>query len=177
MDQTFNHIAPNEVFKAARAKQSENIFFKKELKKYSSELIDEKVQALVLHFYQLIDCTKCANCCKNLEPGIEDHELEKLAERYHMDVIEFRRNYVEFDGDTLFLKTKPCMFLDENKCGIYEDRPHACALYPHLEQSHFKYKKNVWSNYQICPIVYEVVEGLKKELNFEMKNKESESSS
>ena len=167
MEKSIDHIAPNEVFAAAKAKQTENVFFKKELKKYSSELIDEKVKALVSHFYQIIDCTQCANCCKNLEPGIEDNELEKLAERNKMDVIEFRRKFVEFDGDTLFLKTKPCMFLEENKCGIYEDRPHACAMYPHLEQTHFKYKKNVWSNYQICPIVYEVVEGLKKELKFE----------
>jgi hypothetical protein len=43
-------------------------------------------------------------------------------------------------------------------------------LYPHLEQDHFKYKKNVWSNYAICPIVFEVIEALKLEFKFEYKN-------
>ena len=170
MSEKEKYISPQEIFEAARSKQTENIFFKKELKKYSSEVIDEKVQVLKEHFYKAIDCTKCANCCKHLEPGIEDNEIEKLAEKKGMDVIEFRRTYVDFDGEALFLKTKPCMFLSDNKCSIYDSRPQACALYPHLEQEHFKYKKNVWSNYAICPIVFEVIEALKVELKFEYKS-------
>jgi uncharacterized protein len=170
MSKTNNYISPTEIFTAARAKQTENIFFRKELKKFSSLMIDEHVKKFMLHFYNEIDCTKCANCCKHLEPGIEDNEIEKLAEKKGMDVIEFRRTFVDFDGEALFLKTKPCMFLSDNKCSIYDSRPQACALYPHLEQDHFKYKKNVWSNYAICPIVFEVIEALKVELKFEYKN-------
>jgi hypothetical protein len=170
MREADKYISPIDIFSISRDKQTENIFFKKELKKYSSEVLDEKVQVLKDHFYKAIDCTKCANCCKHLEPGVENNELETLADKRGIDVIEFRRAFVEFDGDALFLKTKPCMFLNTNKCSIYEARPMACALYPHLEQDHFKFKRNVWSNYNICPIVFEVIEALKKELEFEYKN-------
>jgi DNA modification methylase len=83
MREADKYISPIDIFSISRDKQTENIFFKKELKKYSSEVLDEKVQVL---------------------------------------------------------------------------------------KDHFKFKRNVWSNYNICPIVFEVIEALKKELEFEYKN-------
>lgn len=147
-------------------KNIENIFFKKHLRNYSSAVIDEKIHALNKSVSAQIDCTRCANCCKQLEPGLETHEITRLASEKQMPADEFRQVYIGFDGEAQFLKTKPCMFLDSCKCSIYENRPAACAGYPHLDGKDMKYKRSLWSNYAVCPIVFNVIECLKTELNF-----------
>jgi len=159
-------IQPNEIFQVAKAKATENVFFKKHLRGFSSSEIDPLVAKLYQAFSAKIDCTACANCCSLLEPGIDESDIERLALAKNMEPIDFKRAHVAFDGDALFLMAKPCLFLEDKKCAVYADRPLACAAYPHLEQANFKYKRNVWSNYLVCPIVYEVIEGLKKELSF-----------
>jgi Fe-S-cluster containining protein len=147
-------------------KNIENIFFKKHLRNYSSAIVDEKIHALNQQVSVQIDCTQCANCCKKLEPGLELDEIENLAAKKQMPEADFKAKYIGFDGEAQFLKTKPCLFLADCKCTIYEVRPAACAGYPHLDSKDLKYKRSLWSNYSICPIVFNVIELLKKELNF-----------
>ncbi|MES2691705.1 MAG: YkgJ family cysteine cluster protein [Bacteroidota bacterium] len=129
-------------------------------------MVDEKIHALNKEVSAEIDCTACANCCRQLEPGLETEEIERLALEKQMAADVFKQTYVAFDGEAQFLKTKPCMFLDDCKCSIYKNRPAACAGYPHLDGKDMKYKRSLWSNYVVCPIVFNVVEGLKNELNF-----------
>lgn len=160
-------IGKAEISAEANKRKVENIYFKKELKKFSSEIVDGWVAKLNAHYEKVIDCKVCGNCCSKLEPGVEDNEIEKLAEAMMEDPVSFRRNRIDFDGRALYLKTKPCLFLKDCKCTVYEIRPAACAGFPHLDQPHFKYKQSVWANYEICPIVYEVVEGLKRALDFQ----------
>lgn len=147
-------------------KSIENIFFKKYLRNFSSAEVDEKIHLLNENISTQIDCTACANCCKQLEPGLETGEIETLAAQKQLPAGIFREHYVAFDGEAQFLKTKPCMFLDQCRCSIYAHRPAACAAYPHLDGKDMKYKRALWSNYAICPIVFNVVEELKKELRF-----------
>lgn len=157
---------PQHILPLLKEKQVENIFFKKFLRNVPSASVDEKVKVLNAEVSSVVDCTQCANCCKQLEPGLDTHEIERLALRKEMMAEDFKQMYVAFDGESQFLKTKPCMFLDGHRCGIYEDRPGACAAYPHLDQPDIKYKRSVWSNYSICPIVFNVIEGLKQQVNF-----------
>ena len=102
---------------------------------------------------QLVDCVKCANCCKKLEPGLEEMTV-------------FKQKHIAFDGNAFYLKTKPCMFLNDCLCSIYTNRPAACSGYPHLNQTEMKYRKSFWENYSVCPIVFNVIERLKKDLEF-----------
>lgn len=157
---------PDSIQPLLARKNIENIFFKKHLRNYSSAVIDEKIHALNKRVSSGIDCTQCANCCKQLEPGLETDEIELLALEKQVPAELFKQTYVAFDGDAQFLKTKPCMFLDSCKCSIYNKRPAACAGYPHLDGKDMKYKRSLWSNYAVCPIVFNVVEELKTELDF-----------
>lgn len=157
---------PDELKVAVFSKQVETIFFKKHLQQYSSKEVDERIHRINKLIEKQIDCTACGNCCKKLEPGIDDTEMEQLALLQKMDVVTFKQNYIAYDGQSHFLKTKPCMFLCENKCSIYENRPAACAGYPHLDSTELKYKRSLWENYSVCPIVYHVIETLKAELGF-----------
>jgi Fe-S-cluster containining protein len=160
---------PEEILPLLAQKNIENIFFKKHLRNFSSEEIDAHIHRLNTEVSAQIDCTTCANCCKKLEPGLEPNELETLALQKNMPPDVFKQQYVAFDGEAQFLKTKPCMFLADCKCSIYAVRPAACAGYPHLDGKDMKYKRSLWSNYGVCPIVFNVLEALKSELQFTTK--------
>jgi Fe-S-cluster containining protein len=145
---------------------TESIFFKKHLREWSSLVIDEHIHRIYQEVQHEIDCTQCGNCCKNLEPGLDENEVPMLADATQMELMDFKSKYVAFDGVAYFLKTKPCMFLAECKCTIYNNRPAACAGFPHLDGKDMKYKRSLWENYLVCPIVYLVVERLKQLTNF-----------
>ncbi len=158
---------PEQLAPIAREKQIENIFFKKHLRNFSSKQVDEITHQLYHTYSKQIDCTACGNCCKQLEPGLMEEESGKLAELLNLPLAEFITDFTATDGTSRYLKTKPCIFLNADcTCKIYTQRPQACAGYPHLDSKDIKYKKSVWDNYTLCPIVFNVLEGLKKELGF-----------
>lgn len=157
---------PSQIAPFLKDKTIENIFFKKFLRGVSSKEVDERINGLSETVAAQIDCLACANCCKKLEPGLEQSEIEVLAKARQQEIETFKEQYVAYDGEALYLKTKPCMFLNECACTIYENRPAACAGYPHLNQPDMKFRRTLWENYSICPIVFNVLEELKKELNF-----------
>jgi Fe-S-cluster containining protein len=157
---------PEEITPFLKEKTIENIFFKKHLRNISSATVDEKIHALNDKVSAQIDCLKCANCCKKLEPGLEVNEIEILAKLNQQEVEDFKQQYIAYDGEALYLQTKPCMFLDNCACSIYEHRPAACAGYPHLNQKDMKFRRSLWENYSICPIVFNVIEDLKVEVDF-----------
>jgi uncharacterized protein len=160
---------PNNLPQIAQHRQAENIAFKKFLRNIPSKEIDIKVHAIAAEVSSQIDCTQCANCCKSVEPGVHEGELEILARHKQMMLRDFKQSFVANEPVTgiQFLKHTPCLFLKENKCSVYADRPSACADYPHLNQARFKFRfKSIMFNYRICPIVYNTVEMLKNELGF-----------
>lgn len=150
----------------ASLKAIENIFFKKHLRNFSSEKVDDLVHQLDKEISPQIDCTQCGNCCKKLEPELSSEEMVKLALVKNECPEQFKNKYVLHDGKSHFLKTKPCMFLKECKCTVYSSRPQACAGFPHLNLKDFKFRSTFWSNYSLCPIVYNVIESLKEKTGF-----------
>lgn len=157
---------PDQIAPFLKDKSIENIFFKKFLRDVPSVKVDEKIHRLQQEVSAQIDCLKCANCCKKLEPGLEASEIEILANMRQLPVEDFKEQFVAYDGEALYLQTKPCMFLNDCSCSIYDQRPAACAGYPHLDQSDMKYRRSFWENYTVCPIVFNVMEELKAELGF-----------
>ena len=158
---TSDQIAP-----LLKDKTIENIFFKKFLRDIPSATFDEKIHRLQHEVSAQIDCLKCANCCKKLEPGVEESEIEVLAKIRQQPAEDFKQQFIAYDGDALYLQTKPCMFLNECACTVYEQRPAACAGYPHLDQTDMKFRRSMWENYAVCPIVFNVLEAAKAELGF-----------
>ncbi|MES2778489.1 MAG: YkgJ family cysteine cluster protein [Bacteroidota bacterium] len=158
---------PAQIAPFLQDKTIDNIFFKKFLRGVASNEVDERIHRLSETVSAQVDCLQCANCCKKLEPGLEANEIETLATLKQQAIELFKQEYVAYDGEALYLKTKPCMFLNDCSCTIYEHRPAACAGYPHLNQTDMKFRRTLWENYSICPIVFNVVEELKVELGFE----------
>ncbi len=154
----------------AKQKESENYNFRIFLKQFSSKEVDEKVHPIVTEVSNAIDCTLCGNCCKKLMASPEPEAIKALsAATKCASPEEFKQRYLQFSADSqvYFFKDSPCPLLKENSCTLYEIRPQSCRDYPNLHKRDFIFRMmSVIVNYEICPIVYNTVERLKKEMNF-----------
>lgn len=138
-------------------------YFKKNRKKL--EVSDLKIQAIHNRIVQRTDCLTCGNCCRSLGPRITDKDIERLSKAMRMKSVTFIDTYLKIDEDGDFVfKAMPCPFLgSDNYCALYESRPKACRDYPHTDRKKFYqiYMLSV-KNAETCPIVYEVMEEIKK---------------
>ena len=148
-------------------REIENIKFRTFLKQQDPDKIDHIVHELNRVISEQIDCTTCGNCCKKLKPCIIERDIERLSNRLNITKEQVIDQYTETDDGELYFKDLPCTFLNENKCLIYNDRPEDCRSFPHLHKEFFTSRLwDVINNYSICPIVFNVFERLKTELNF-----------
>lgn len=153
----------------AKERKEENASFKSFLRPIPTQQVDILVKQVSEEVSIRIDCTACGNCCKQLEPPIDSDETERLANLKKISLLAFKEKYVahEISTNIQYLKCQPCIFLTENQCNIYQQRPASCADYPHLHHPNFKYRwKSIMANYALCPIVFNVVETLKERLFF-----------
>ena len=156
----------------SEARHDENWRFRTFLKGCS----DVDIDALVQHFYQEvsshIDCTACANCCKEIQPTLDQEDIQQFAQGLGMSVVQLTEHYLMQDVqdgsvEGWTFREKPCPFLKENRCTNYLSRPQACRSYPHLQKPNFTSRLwGVIDNCAICPIVFNVYEWLKTELWF-----------
>lgn len=131
------------------------------LKAKSGNAVDRVAHSLHAEAFSIIDCTRCANCCKTCSPQFRQSDIRRIAERLSMTADEFKSTYLAAneDGDVL-LKTMPCLFLrGDDHCTIYDVRPRDCAEYPHTQKKGFTYRTHsVASNSLTCPAVYFIIE-------------------
>ena len=134
----------------------------------SGEELDAVVHQITAEVTSQIDCTKCANCCKQISPLLDQEDISVFAQGLKMPVSEFEKRYLspsENDPSKYKFTELPCPFLQGERCTNYEHRPKDCRSYPHLHKSRFISRLwGVVDNYSICPIVFNVYERLKAEL-------------
>jgi hypothetical protein len=158
----------------AKGKEDENWTFRQFLKircKLSPDQLDQRVFELTRRVWAGIDCTTCANCCKTVRPTFSDEDIERLSRRLRIEcqqVIETYLQPTEDGADNPWqTRTTPCPFLKDNHCSIYEDRPSDCRGYPYLDAPDFASRTIAMIERTFtCPIVYEVLEELKREVGF-----------
>lgn len=154
----------------ARLREDENWRFRCYLK--ASDLPASRIDALVRKLYQevsaQIDCTNCGNCCRVMQPLLTDADIKRLAAHLGLPVKQFRDDFIEVGsekGAVAEFSTMPCPFLRDNSCSVYDCRPRDCRSYPHLHNKDFVFRMNqAYDNCSVCPIVFNVYEGLKSEL-------------
>lgn len=160
-----------QIQRATVAKEHENVEFRTFVK-LEVELSDRRLNTLVSEttseVWKHIDCRSCANCCRTRQPVFSRTEAQRIAAYLGLSLEEVRARYLTSDAETgkYITQALPCPFLDGNLCSIYEVRPAVCADYPHL---HRNFRSRLWQvidNAETCPIVYNVVERLKKTLGF-----------
>jgi hypothetical protein len=143
--------------------QRENQKFWEFLK--SDTLDQDRFQKIVREITEKIDCTKCANCCKELKPILGELDIERISKHLGMTKEDFILKYsVKNDEKEFELNQMPCIFLVDNKCQIYEMRPKNCREYPNLLGKDVTIRCNAFFyDAEICPIVFNVLENSKKE--------------
>jgi uncharacterized protein len=148
-------------------RENENFEFRAFLK---AECLSEQLDALTHQLYRdvsaVIDCLTCANCCREIVPALDQDDLERFARGLGVSSKEFAGEYLMGnDEGGLTFRQAPCLFLNDKHCRNYGARPMDCRSYPHLHKENIMGRLlSVVANYSICPIVFNVYEGLKKEL-------------
>jgi uncharacterized protein len=158
----------------AQKKADENWRFREFLKgqcDLDSDEIDQRVFETTRRVWARIDCTSCANCCRQIKPSFSEEEVDRLARRLGIDRQQFIERYLEpteVDSENPWqTRATPCPFLKDNRCSVYEDRPADCSGYPYLYKPGFVLRTIAMiERTSTCPIVYEVIEDLKKPLGF-----------
>ena len=135
------------------------------------DLEPEELDSMVHEIYQdvssQIDCTKCANCCKEMKPILKQQDIKRFSSGIDIPVKELKDKHIEKgeEPNEFYFNVKPCPFLKENLCTNYNFRPEDCRSFPHLDKGEFT--SRLWTvveNYSICPIVFNVYEILKNKL-------------
>jgi len=103
-----------------------------------------------------------------MQPLLTDADIKRLASHLVLTVKQFRADFIKTEseeGKAFEFNTMPCPFLQDNRCTVYDCRPRDCQSYPHLHKKDFVIRMNqAYDNCSVCPIVFNVYEGLKSEL-------------
>jgi Fe-S-cluster containining protein len=127
--------------------------------------VDELARELHADTFRRIDCTRCANCCKTIAPGLNDADIDRIAAHLGMAREAFSAAYLTFDqleGGHV-MKAIPCPFLGEDdRCTIYDVRPKCCRTYPNTDQEGFTGRSHQHTaNTLVCPAVYHIVKAMR----------------
>ena len=135
------------------------------IKRKKPKNLDQLFHMLHDEAFENFDCLNCANCCSGISPIILQDDIDRIAKHLKIKTSEFLQKYLymDEDGDFVFTQT-PCPFLGpDNYCSIYESRPKACREYPHTNRRKMiQILPLTHKNCEVCPVVYEIVEELKK---------------
>lgn len=155
-----------EVFRLGTSRAEENVAFRRHLAAHHIDA--QPFQILASEVQRHIDCTQCANCCRNSVVPVNPSEIERIAARLGSTPDEVVRAYTVPDPDApasrILKNSNACVFLDGNLCRIYEDRPQACREFPHIAVGDHSLGGRPASLARwapLCPIIYNALEEYK----------------
>ena len=158
----------------ARRNKKENHEFRIWVKvdlKLSDQKLDALVHQIARDVSDRVDCTACGNCCRPMLVAVDNDDIALLAKSQKISFMAFERRAVmrAEDGEKCLIRT-PCDFLSGNMCTVYEYRPKACRDFPYLHHPEFRKRMlTAIDNTEVCPIAYNTIELLKRELKFPRK--------
>jgi Fe-S-cluster containining protein len=145
--------------------RSANLAFLDTLDLRNDKAIDRTARRLHREAFAIINCTRCANCCKTMVPVFSEDEAERVADYLNMKRQELLESYLAPSAADGRWRPgeRPCPFLDsDDRCMIYEVRPASCEDFPHTHRADFA----AWSSFHcenslFCPAVFYVIEQMK----------------
>jgi len=150
--------------------REENLRFRAWLKRHN--FVERRFKAVAQEVEDSIDCTACANCCRVATTQINERDVERLARYFRLSAAGFRAQYTVTSAEEgLILKRNEngCVFLEGNLCSVYDVRPGACELFPHLAKGNGSLLSRMWhmpDRAVYCPIVFNTLEQFKSETGF-----------
>ncbi|MDX2154416.1 MAG: YkgJ family cysteine cluster protein [Bryobacteraceae bacterium] len=162
-----------EVYRLGTEKAKENLAFRRYLAATHKD--DEPFRVLAADVQRGIDCTRCANCCRHGVVTVSEGEIADIAAHLGIKQAVAKRLYTEPDPDEPGVRVlrhageDGCVFLDDNLCLIYEDRPKVCREFPYVASAaralgRRRASVDRWA--ALCPIVYNALERYKRLMGF-----------
>jgi uncharacterized protein len=150
--------------------------FLKHRTRLSSEEVDTLVCEIAERVWKTTDCTVCGNCCKEVSPLLSENEVERLAGHLGMTSSKFASEYLKpaerSENAPWVMRERPCPFLKDNRCSVYEYRPANCREYPYLHKPAFTSRTlSMIGRLAECPAVFEVWEELKRATGFRQRRR------
>ncbi|MCL2815872.1 MAG: YkgJ family cysteine cluster protein [Oscillospiraceae bacterium] len=158
-------VNPSKIKEAYRKVADQNEKFRRFLK---NNAVDYELDAHFLKLHNMIfaeyDCCACGNCCKLYDILVNKDDIERISQYLGLTENDFIEKYLAASDEGYIMKEKPCRFLDEDgKCKIYEIRPSVCRDFPYTDKPYRLYHMyGVLSFAEECPVVFEIIERLKK---------------
>jgi Fe-S-cluster containining protein len=159
-----------EIRRLGENKRDENARLRQHLKRH--EYVERRLRRIAEEVEDEIDCTVCANCCREATVRLLERDVESLAKHLRISRRKFLAEYTERseqEGLILRRNEQGCVFLDGNLCSVYEARPATCAGFPHLVRGAGSLPSRMWQMVDracYCPIVYNALEAFKVEVRF-----------
>jgi hypothetical protein len=137
----------------------------------SDEELDRLVKRIAEPIIAGIDCTTCANCCRNLDVYLTPSDAQRLSKGLLISLSQIQDDYIDYhraepEGEWGMLRAKPCRFLVGTQCSIYDHRPESCRAYPEFTPDFRWQLGHILAGVGLCPIIYNVIERMKQELNW-----------
>jgi Fe-S-cluster containining protein len=146
----------------------DNYLFLRSLKRRPFKKVDRIALELHQEAFSIVDCTKCANCCRTLRPVFNDQDIERIASHLGVARDELIAAYLERDeqGSRYRIKATPCPFLgQDSRCTIYDVRPEKCRGYPFTDKPDFASSTITHAyNAVVCPAAFYLVEQMRRRL-------------
>jgi Fe-S-cluster containining protein len=150
----------------AAAHDDANFDFLHSLKSRDPRETDALAGRLHREAFQIVDCTRCANCCKTMSVRLNRDEIERIAGHLGMSPADFTAKYLTpaEEENEFEIVARPCPFLGtDDRCTIYEVRPDCCRAYPHTDAKDFATRTTSHSaNTLVCPAVFWIVEQMRR---------------
>jgi hypothetical protein len=163
---------PVEVARKAPAWRDENwrfLAFLKLLPRSRRRRIDSLAAQFARAAEARIDCRSCGACCRENAVPVTGDEVARLMEAVPLDCDQrsrFDLHLIRDDDGEPAIDASPCPFLSETECSVYEARPAACRDYPYLGLDILARWPGIVERYEVCPIVFAMIESLKRAVGF-----------
>jgi uncharacterized protein len=123
--------------------------------------VDTWVDEIAQPIDDAVDCTQCANCCRSLDVYVTEDDTQRLANGIHVS-LDSIMTYVDRESAEKVeewgkFKAKPCGFLKDKLCSVYEHRPETCRTYPVFTPDFRWTIDDTVEGASICPIIYNVL--------------------
>ena len=165
-------ISPSKIHALAEKYANENIAFRSFLKEHAdSDKLDAQFLKLHNELFAGYDCCKCNNCCRAYAVVLDDNDVEAISQHLGQpkdDFISENLEISDFDESCYKINQQSCAFLcADGKCSVYEVRPSECKGFPFTDHpDRLESMFGVISFAEECPIVFEILERLKKIYGF-----------
>jgi Fe-S-cluster containining protein len=171
-------IEPSKIASHAARREKENLKFRTFLKGHvDDDELDAQFLALHNELFAFYDCCKCNNCCRVYDVTVQTAESKAMADflcvsESTLASQHFENSVDDETGEACYvIKTKPCPFLQrDGKCQIQSCKPTACKDYPFTSKPGRLFSLySILESAEHCPVVFEMLERLKKIYRFRLR--------